>query len=67
MVEPLAAVYEPASLGLLEELVTRGFQSPSRLDGQPHVYSPPPPPDLHICWTNINTPIELARLMAEGS
>jgi molybdopterin-guanine dinucleotide biosynthesis protein A len=65
-VEPLAAVYEPEALGLLESLLSRGIRSPSRLDGLPGVHTPTPPADLLACWTNVNTPEELARLTMGG-
>ena len=61
-VEPLLAVYEPESLRLLEDLVASGRCSPRHLEGHPAVHTPPPPQDLHACWTNVNTPEDFDRL-----
>jgi molybdopterin-guanine dinucleotide biosynthesis protein A len=62
-VEPLLAVYEPEALELLENLVERGLRSPRHLAGEPAVHTPTPPEPLRACWTNVNTPEELRRLV----
>ncbi len=61
-VEPLLAVYEPQAAGLVEDLLTRGGDSPRRLAGRPHVYTPTAPAELAAAWTNVNTPADLAGL-----
>ncbi len=61
-VEPLLAVYEPQAAGLLEDLVTLGGDSPRRLAGRPHVYTPTVPAEIAAAWTNVNTPVDLAGL-----
>lgn len=62
VVQPLLGVYEPQALPLLEAIAAAGAQGPSRLEGQPHVATPEPPPDLADCWRGVNTPQELAEL-----
>lgn len=63
-VEPLLALYEPAALALIENLVSEGHRAPRRLAGHPRVAVVAPPPALAGCWRNVNTPDELAGLGA---
>ncbi len=60
--QPLLAVYEPQALSMLEAIAAAGAPGPSRLEGQPHVATPEPPPELADCWRGVNTPEELAEL-----
>jgi molybdopterin-guanine dinucleotide biosynthesis protein MobB len=62
IVQPLLAVYEPQALPMLEAIAAAGALGPSRLEGQPHVATPEPPPELADCWRGVNTPQELAEL-----
>jgi molybdopterin-guanine dinucleotide biosynthesis protein A len=62
IVQPLLAVYEPQALPMLEAIAAAGAPGPSRLEGQPHVAIPEPPPELVDCWRGVNTPQELAQL-----
>lgn len=62
IVQPLLAVYEPQALPMLEAIAAAGAAGPSRLEGQPHVATPEPPPELVDCWRGVNTPQELAEL-----
>jgi molybdopterin-guanine dinucleotide biosynthesis protein A len=61
-VHPLFALYEPSALELLEELAENHQLAPTRLVGRPGVVILEPPVALHRCWTNVNTPEELAQL-----
>ena len=61
-VEPLLAMYEPQSRGLLEDLVARDLRAPRHIADHPRVVSPTPPEELHPQWTNANTPEELEAL-----
>ena len=61
-VEPLLAIYEPQAAALVEDLVTLGGDSPRRLAGRPHVYTPTVSAELAAAWTNVNTPGDLADL-----
>lgn len=61
-VEPLLAIYEPAAEPALTALARRGEFSLAALCGAASVRVPRPPDGLHRCWTNVNTPEELARL-----
>jgi molybdopterin-guanine dinucleotide biosynthesis protein A len=63
-VEPLLALYEPAALALLEDLVAEGRRAPRRLAASQRVALLTPPPELAGCWRNVNTPDELGGLGA---
>jgi len=59
-VEPLLAIYEPASLPLLEALCAGGGRSLQALAMLPGVATPAPPPGLASAWTSIDDPETLA-------
>ena len=61
-IQPLLAVYEPASRPLLEDLLRQGHLEPRRIAGHPAVVSPRIPPELAASWFNANTPADLATL-----
>jgi len=61
-VEPLFALYEPAARELLLAISKSGSPAPKRLASEPRVDAPEPPRDLRSCWTNINTPDDVAAL-----
>lgn len=61
-VEPLFALYEPQTAGLLASLAATGPLAPHRLSGHPKIFSPVPPEALRPCWRNVNTPEDLAEL-----
>lgn len=61
-VEPLFAIYEPSARSLLWTIAQSGSPAPKRLAGHPLVGTPEPPPELRDCWTNVNTPDDLATL-----
>ena len=63
-VEPLFALYEPASRILLEALAARGERSLQSLGGEVDVSTPEPPPELAPAWRNVNTPADLDRLQS---
>lgn len=64
-VQPLFALYGPASRPLLEALSATEECSPRRLAGQPGVACPHVPAALESSWTNVNTP-EDWRAFEEG-
>ena len=57
-VQPLFALYGPASRFLLEALSATDERSPRRLAGKPGVACPRVPAALESSWTNVNTPEE---------
>ncbi|BCO09839.1 molybdenum cofactor guanylyltransferase [Desulfolithobacter dissulfuricans] len=61
-VEPLLALYDFRCRPLLEELALGGSLRISMLAGVPGIVTPSPPPALHSCWRNVNTPDELKGL-----
>ncbi|WP_456384805.1 molybdopterin-guanine dinucleotide biosynthesis protein B [Desulfolithobacter sp.] len=65
-VEPLLALYDFRCRPLLEELALVGSPRISRLAGTPGIVTPAPPPDLHSCWRNVNTPDELKDLSSQN-
>ncbi|MCK6483108.1 MAG: molybdenum cofactor guanylyltransferase [Phycisphaerae bacterium] len=65
--EPLPGIYEPAARERLESLLRAGRPSPRPLAGDADVLCPPVPDALLRCWRNVNTPEDLAALIADGS
>ena len=65
-VEPLLALYEPATRKLLEELVIRRRLALRHLAERDDVISPLPPPEIHGAWTNVNTPEDLETHARSG-
>ena len=63
-VEPLAALYEPEAAPHLRALAASGRFSLQPLAKLPGVLTPTPPPEMAHCWSNVNTPDELAGLGA---
>lgn len=61
-VEPLLALYEPGALPLAETLAASDRRALHLLAGNAGVLCPTPPPDLRRCWTNVNSPADLAAL-----
>ena len=61
-VEPLAALYEPAAVPYLRQLAASGRFSLQPLAEMPGVLTPAPPVAIARCWSNVNTPDELAGL-----
>jgi molybdopterin-guanine dinucleotide biosynthesis protein A len=61
-VEPLAALYEPGAGEHLQALAASGRFALQPLAELPGVLAPTPPPELAPCWSNVNTPDELARV-----
>lgn len=57
-IQPLLALYGPASRALLEALATSEHPAPRHLAGQPGVVSPQVPAALQAQWTNVNTPAD---------
>jgi len=53
-VEPLFALYEFRTRGLLENV-----RAPSEVAGLPGVITPQPPPDIAGAWANMNTPLDV--------
>ncbi len=66
-VEPLLAWYDFRCRTAVEELVAADCLRPGALVGRHGVITPRPPADLHGCWRNINTPLELELLRATKS
>jgi len=62
-VEPLFAIYEPKSRPLLEELAASDRPAPSRLEDHARVAHPRVPDRFAAAWTNLNTPVQLERLL----
>ncbi len=60
-VEPLFAVYEPLARSLLEDSLARGRLDLRAVAASGRVHTPLIPPELKICWTNINRPEDLDR------
>jgi molybdopterin-guanine dinucleotide biosynthesis protein A len=65
-IEPLFALYEPTAQELLRAISRTGSPAPKRLERQPGVVTPEPPPDLRACWSNINTPDQVTALGSHG-
>lgn len=65
-VQPLFALYGPASRGLLEAQATTGDHSPRRLAGRPGVVCPRVPAALEAHWTNVNTPEDFRTFELEA-
>ena len=59
--EPLLAVYEPAILPAVEELVARGGRAPRALAGVPGVHLGTPPPHLAPAWRDADRPQDLVN------
>lgn len=57
-IQPLLALYGPASRTLLEALAKTGKPAPRHLVDQPGVVSPQVPASLQAQWTNVNTPAD---------
>jgi len=64
-VEPLAALYEPGAGEHLRALAASGRYALQPLAELPNVLTSTPPPELAPCWSNVNTPEELARVVGE--
>jgi molybdopterin-guanine dinucleotide biosynthesis protein A len=62
--QPLLAIYEPEALPLLERIAREGSPSPSRIAGHSRVWMPEPPEAVAAAWVGVNTPAELARVVA---
>lgn len=62
--QPLFALYPPAALALVESLVAAGRRAPRHLALLPGVATPTVPPHLAHCWSDADTPEDLARLDA---
>jgi molybdenum cofactor guanylyltransferase len=65
-IEPLFALYQPACVELLRSIARSGTPAPKRLQHEPGVASPEPPSELRACWSNINTPDQVAALVPHG-
>ncbi|MDQ7007077.1 MAG: molybdopterin-guanine dinucleotide biosynthesis protein B [Acidobacteriota bacterium] len=61
-VEPLFALYEPQTAGLLAALAATGPLAPRRLATHPKIAAPTPPEPLRDAWRNVNTPGDLDAL-----
>lgn len=64
--EPLFALYEPAALALIEELVAAERTAPRELAGMRGVAVVPVPGALGLCWRDADTPRQLERALAPG-
>ena len=60
--QPLFAIYEPGAGPLLEALARSPRPGPTRLADHPRVAGPVPPPAFAHCWTNVNSPADLAAV-----
>ncbi len=60
--EPLAAVWEPQAVPLLEDLVLHGQAAPRLAARHDKVATPPLPAELQGAFCNVNTPADLAAL-----
>lgn len=60
--EPLLALYEPQLQPAVEAAIDRDRLAPRLLAEHGSVMTPEPPAAIAACWTNINTPDDLARL-----
>jgi molybdopterin-guanine dinucleotide biosynthesis protein A/molybdopterin-guanine dinucleotide biosynthesis protein len=63
-VEPLLALYDARSRGVLEALARDGSLGPSALATHERTATPTPPSDLVSAWQNVNTQADLAKLRA---
>lgn len=61
-IEPLFALYAPGSEALLRSICKSGTPAPKRLEHRLGVVTPEPPLELRGCWSNINTPDQVAAL-----
>lgn len=66
-VEPLFAVYEPQSRGILEKIARDGLATPRLVAEHPHCAVPYPPDRLAAAWSNANSPADLARLTSPAN
>ncbi len=60
--EPLLALYEGQTAGLLAKLAATGPLAPHRLIEHEKVITVTPPAELAACWHNVNTPADLDEL-----
>lgn len=63
-VEPLLAVYEPAALPLVQDLVVRGSDAPRELAQYASVHIPTVPAEIAGAWRNLNTNEDYAQVKA---
>jgi len=61
-IEPLLAVYEGQTAGLLAELAATGPLAPHRLIEHDKIRTARPPEELAAGWQNINTPRDFDAL-----
>jgi molybdopterin-guanine dinucleotide biosynthesis protein MobB len=61
-VEPLLALYDARSRGVLESLARDGSLGPSALATHERTATPAPPAELASAWQDVDTPAELAKL-----
>ncbi|MEM7048306.1 MAG: NTP transferase domain-containing protein [Acidobacteriota bacterium] len=65
-VQPLLALYEPSAAALLEDLAATGRHGPRALAEGDGVALLEPPTELHRCWQDIDTVVDLERYRREA-
>ena len=65
-VEPLLALYDARSRGVLEGLASAEELAPSTFAEHPRAFTPHPPAALEDAWRNVNTPEEYERILRES-